>query len=71
MKLGVLKIQHPKESVRHITTGDDLVRKLRCLRGYYINPEVKPVAQALRRPAFSLMEQIEKKLGELQQEDII
>ena len=82
MKVGVLKIQLPKEPVRHIRTGHDLVRKypnvfegIGKLKDYqltlHINPEVKPVAQALRRPAFSLREKIEKKLEELQQEDII
>ena len=80
--MKVVKIQLPKEPVRHIRTGHDLVRKypnvfegIGKLKDYqltlHINPEVKPVAQALRRPAFSLREKIEKKLEELQQEDII
>ena len=37
----------------------------------HIDQQVQPVAQPLRRPAFSLREQIEKKLDELLQEDII
>ena len=37
----------------------------------HIDTEVQPVAQPLRRPAFSLREKIEKKLDELSHEDII
>ena len=37
----------------------------------HIDTEVQPVAQPLRRPAFSLREKIEKKLDELLHEDII
>ena len=37
----------------------------------HIDQQVQPVAQPLRRPAFSLREKIEKKLDELLQEDII
>lgn len=37
----------------------------------HFDPNVKPVAQPLRRPAFSLRGKIEKKLEELLQEDII
>lgn len=37
----------------------------------HIDEQVQPVAQPLRRPAFSLKEKIEKKLDELLREDII
>ena len=37
----------------------------------HIDQQVQPVAQPLRRPAFSLKEKIEKKLDELLREDII
>ena len=37
----------------------------------HIDERVQPVAQPLRRPAFSLKEKIEKKLDELLREDII
>lgn len=37
----------------------------------HIDPQVQPVAQPLRRPAFSLREETEKKLDELLHEDII
>ena len=36
-----------------------------------VDEQVQPVAQPLRRPAFSLKEKIEKKLDELLREDII
>ena len=37
----------------------------------HIDERVQPVAQSLRRPAFSLKEKIEKKLDDLLREDII
>ena len=82
IELGVLKLHIPEKPVNSVTVKEDLIARYKDLfqgvgklEGYqvklHINPEVQPVAQPLRRPAFSLREKIERKLDELMQEDII
>jgi len=82
MKLGVLKLQDPGISVNSVVDRNELIAKHQAvfegigkLKDYqlklHIDTEVQPVAQPLRRPAFSLREKIEKKLDELLHEDII
>ena len=78
-ELGVLKLQIP---VNHVVDYSELmtrykdvftgIGKLKDFQlNLHIDQQVQPVAQSLRRPAFSLREKIEKKLEELLQEDII
>ena len=78
-ELGVLKLQVPVNNVvdyselmiryKDVFTG---IGKLKDFQlNLHIDQQVQPVAQPLRRPAFSLREKIEKKLDELLQEDII
>ena len=82
MKLGVLKLQVPGISVNSVVDRNELIAKHQAvfegigkLKDYqlklHIDTEVQPVAQPLRRPAFSLREKIEMKLDELLHEDII
>ena len=82
LELGVLKLQVPGVSVRNVVGKSELLAKysdvfkgVGKLENYqltlHIDPSVKPVAQPLRRPAFSLRDKIEKKLKELLHEDII
>ena len=81
MKLGVLKLQVPGISVNSVVDRNELIAKHQAVFGgigklkdyqlkLHIDTEVQPVAQPLRRPAFSLREKIEKKLDELLHEDI-
>ena len=82
MKLEVLKLQVPGISVNSVVDRNELIAKHQAVFGgigklkdyqlkLHIDTEVQPVAQPLRRPAFSLREKIEKKLDELLHEDII
>ena len=79
IELGVLKLQVPLNRVvdrSELTTRyKDVFTGIGKLKDFqlklHIDQQVQPVAQPLRRPAFSLKEKIEKKLDELLREDII
>ena len=79
MELGVLKLQVPKQSVnsvtdhiaRHRALFDDIGKLKDYQLKLHIDPQIQPVAQPVRRTAFSLRGKIEKKLEELLHEDII
>ena len=79
MELGVLKLQVPKQFVNNVT--DHIARHRALFHGIgklkdyrlklHIDPQIQPVAQPVRRTAFSLRGKIEKTLQELLHEDII
>ena len=82
MKLGVLTLRVPEIPVNNVADRSKLIAKHQavfegigklkdCQLKLHIDTTVQPVAQPLRRPAFSLREKIEKKLDELLHEDII
>jgi hypothetical protein len=78
-ELGVLKLQIPEQFVNSVT--DRVARHKVLFQGIgklkeyqmklHIDPQVRPVAQSVRRTAFSLRGKIEEKLDELLHEDII
>jgi hypothetical protein len=78
-ELGVLKLQIPEQFVNSVT--DRVARHNVLFQGIWklneyqtklhIDPQVRPVAQSVRRTAFSLRGKIEEKLDELLREDII
>ncbi|CAB4009281.1 Transposon Tf2-6 poly, partial [Paramuricea clavata] len=78
-ELGVLKLQIPEQFVNSVT--DRVARHKVLFQGIgklkeyqmklHIDPQVRPVAQSVRRTAFSLRGKIEEKLDELLREDII
>ena len=77
--LGVLKLQIPEQFVNSVTgrvaRHNVLFQGIGKLKEYqmklHIDPQVRPVAQSVRRTAFSLRGKIEEKLDELLREDII
>ena len=82
MKLGVLTLRVPGIPVNNVVDRSELIAKHQAVlegigklkdyqRKLHIDTTVQPVAQPLRRPAFTLREKIEKKLDELLHEDII
>ena len=72
-ELGVLKLQIPEQFVNSVT--DRVARHKVLFQGIgklkeyqmklHIDPQVRPVAQSVRRTAFSLRGKIEEKLDEL------
>ena len=79
IELGVLKLQVPEQYVNNVTdrvaSHRVLFQGVGKLKDYqlklHIDPQLQPVAQPVRRTAFSLRGEIEKKLEELLQADII
>ena len=81
VELGVLKLQVPLNCVVRVdhseltTRFKDVFTGIGKLKDFqlklHLDEQVQPVAQPIRRPAFSLKEEIEKKLDELLREDII
>jgi hypothetical protein len=79
IELGVLKLKSPEQFVNNVTDRvarhKALFEGIGKLKGYkmklHIDPQVRPVAQSVRRTAFSLRGKIEEKLDELLREDII
>jgi hypothetical protein len=72
-ELGVLKLQIPEQFVNSVTDRPArhkvLFQGIGKLKEYqmmlHIDPQVRPVAQPVRRTAFSLRGKIEEKLDEL------
>ena len=81
VELGVLKLQVPWNCVVRVDHSELTTRFKNVFIGIgklkdfqlklHIDEQLQPVAQPLRRPAFSLKEKIEKRLDELLREDII
>ncbi|CAB4015033.1 Hypothetical predicted protein, partial [Paramuricea clavata] len=78
-ELGVLKLQIPEQFVnsvtdrvaRHKVLFQDIGKLKEYQMKLHIDPQVRPVAQSVRRTAFSLRGKIEEKLDKLLREDII
>ena len=81
LELGVLHIGHGRLEVNSLTVEQmtsrfpELFKGIGKLKNYqaklHVNPEVRPVAQTVRRIPFGLRDKVEAEIQSLLQQDII